>query len=164
MIVEAKSDLEMSKERSRFKENILQSFELESSISSHQFGKSRKHSNESRSSVLLKLKPGLNNDAQTNGPVGSVSNGRLVSRLSLRPHPAGQRFVGCNLPFAHRFSAVAAPHKNGHPLPGRRFCRCKQSRSGLRWRAHAHLRLKRHFGHLHHHFGARYCSERRARA
>ena len=40
IIVEAKSDLEMSKERSRFKEHLQQSFELERSILSHHFGKS----------------------------------------------------------------------------------------------------------------------------
>ena len=40
MIVEAKSDLEMSKERSRFGEHLRQPFELGRSISSRHFGKS----------------------------------------------------------------------------------------------------------------------------
>ena len=108
IIVEVTSDLEMSKERSRFKEHLRQSFELERSISSHQFGKSRKHSNGSQSSVLLKIKPGLDNDGQTNKPVRSVSNGGLARRLSSQPHTAGQGFMGRNLPFAHRFSVAAA--------------------------------------------------------
>ena len=73
IIVEAKSDLEMSEEQSRFKEHLRQSFELEMSMPSHHFGKSQKHSNESQSSVLLKLKPGLDNDAR-------------ATRYSLRDH------------------------------------------------------------------------------
>ena len=40
IIVEKKSDLEMSKERSRFKEHLRQSFEQERITDSHHFGKS----------------------------------------------------------------------------------------------------------------------------
>ena len=47
IIVKAKFDLEMSKQQSRFGEHSLQSFKLERNISSHHFGKSQKHSNES---------------------------------------------------------------------------------------------------------------------
>ena len=109
IIVEATSDLEMSKERSRFREHLRQSFELVGrSISSHHFWKSQKYSNESRSSVLLKLKQDLHNDAQINETVGSVGNGGLVCRLSSRPHTAVQGFVVRNLPFAHCYSAAAA--------------------------------------------------------
>ena len=58
--------------------------------------------------ILLKLKQGLDNDAQINETVGNISNGRFVIRLSLRPQTAGQGFVGRKSPFAHRFSAATA--------------------------------------------------------
>ena len=94
IILEAKSDLEMSEERRRFREHPRQSFELGRSISSRHFGKFRKHSNEIRSSVLLKLKPGADNDAQRNEKIGVASNGTFVRWsnpvLSMRPQTAGQ--------------------------------------------------------------------------
>ena len=87
-------------------EYLRLSFELGRSISSHHLGKSQNHSNEGRSLVLLKLKQELENDAQINETVGSVSNGGLVRRLSSRPHMSGQGFVGRSLRLAQRYSAA----------------------------------------------------------
>ena len=106
IIVEAKSYLEMSKERRGFREHFWQSFELERSMSSHYFWKSQNHSNKSRSSCLLKLKQELDNGAHINKTVGNVSNGGFVRRLSSRPQTAGQGFKDCDVPFARRFSVA----------------------------------------------------------
>ena len=108
--VEAYSDLRKSRERSRLRGHLRQSFDLGRSSSPCHFGESRKHSNESRSSVLLKLKPELDNDAQTNETIGVASSGGFVRRgspvPSLRPQTAGQGLVGRGSPFARRFSAA----------------------------------------------------------
>ena len=83
-ILEANSGLEMSEERRplrQFREHPRRSFEPGRSIWPHHFEKSRKHSNESRSSVLLKLKPGPDNDAQL-----EVSSGGPVDGSHTRWH------------------------------------------------------------------------------
>ena len=84
-ILEANSGLEMSEERRplrQLREHPRPSFEPGRSIWPHHFEKSRKHSNESRSSVLLKLKPEPDdNDAQR-----EVSSGGPVDGSHTRWH------------------------------------------------------------------------------
>ena len=141
-------------------EYLRLSFELGRSISSHHLGKSQNHSNEGRSLVLLKLKQELENDAQINETVGNISNNGFIRKpLCDHKRPDKALLVAAYL---LRITSLLRlrTHKTRHTLRCRGFRWCKQSRSGFRWRAHAHLRLQRRFGYLRHRFGARCCSER----